>query len=286
MKKFIATLVLGVAICFYQSQAQAPQQMNYQAVVRDISGQPVSNNTAVKLRFTIHDGSASGTIVFIETQSTTANQFGLVNLQIGSVSSLSMVNWGNGAKFLQVETDVNNTGTFTDMGTTQLLSVPYALYAETSGTTGITGPTGATGPTGLQGIQGYTGATGDNGVGIANIFDNGNGYATVWYTNGQSSVLHLPTGATGIQGPTGASGPTGNTGATGPAGNAGATGAQGLQGNTGNTGATGATGPQGNSAADAWKLAGNTGNVFGGNFIGNIDNVHYAWELTTLMQVI
>ena len=110
--------------------AQAPQQMNYQAVVRSNTGSPLSNATTVRLRFTIHDLTASGTVVFTETQFTTTNPFGLVNVQIGSVGNLAVVNWDNGAKFLQVETDVNNTGTFTDMGTSQLLSVPYAKCAD------------------------------------------------------------------------------------------------------------------------------------------------------------
>ena len=141
MKKILLSLMPTVLVAL-TVWAQAPQQMNYQAVVRGISGNPVANSTPVKLRFTIHDGSAGGSSVFTETINTTANQFGLVNVQIGSVANLGTVNWGSGTKFLQVETDVNNAGSFTDMGTSQLLSVPYALYAANS-------PAGATGPAGL-----------------------------------------------------------------------------------------------------------------------------------------
>src|ERR1043165_2862322 len=132
MKK-IALLFLGCllfATCILH--AQSPQLMNYQAVVRNSTGTPVANNTPVKLRFTIHDGSASGTTVFTETQTTTSNQFGLVNVQIGQLGNLATVSWGFGAKYLQVEVEINNSGTFVDMGNTQLISVPYALYAANS----------------------------------------------------------------------------------------------------------------------------------------------------------
>ncbi len=131
MKKLLLSAWL-IAMLNNLLSAQAPQQLNYQAVVRNNTGNTVANNTPVKLKFTIHDSSASGTSVFTETQNTTANQFGLVNVQIGSVSNLSPVNWGSGTKFLQVELDINNSGTYTDMGTSQLLSVPYALNAKTS----------------------------------------------------------------------------------------------------------------------------------------------------------
>ncbi len=130
--------------------AQVPQQMNYQAVVRDNSGNIVAASTPVAIRFTIHNLTATGTAVFTEVHSTTTNQHGLVNLQIGSVNSLSIVNWATGAKYLQVELDVNNTGTYTDMGNSQLISVPYALYAGNN-QAGPQGPSGALGTTGANG---------------------------------------------------------------------------------------------------------------------------------------
>ncbi len=230
MKK-ITLLLLSLA-ALYCSKAQAPQKLNYQAVVRNNAGVPVANGTNVKVRFTIHDGSATGATVFTETDTTVANQFGLVDVQVGTWGNLAIVPWGNGAKFLQVEVDINNSGTFTDMGTTQLLSVPYALYAANSapgpqGPAGPTGNPGAAGPTGAQGPQGTAGATGPQG------------------TQGNTG----PTGPTGVGG--GATGPTGDTGPQGLPGNTGAqgatgsTGAQGLAGPTGPTGPQGATGPSG-----------------------------------------
>ena len=126
MKKVYTILMLVVA-SVSAALAQAPQQLNYQAVVRNAAGQPVANSTPVKLRFTIHDGSPTGTPVYSETINALANQFGLVNVQIGSVSNLSTVNWGSGAKYLQVETDVNNTSTFTDMGSVGISFVVTSL---------------------------------------------------------------------------------------------------------------------------------------------------------------
>ena len=232
--------------------AQAPQQFNYQAVVRNSSGTPVTNNTPVALRFTIHTGTASGTAVFTETQNTTANQFGLVNVQIGSVNNLSSVNWSSGTKFLQVETDINNSGTFTDMGTSQLMSVPYALFAGNS----AIGPAGATGPTGSNGIAGPTGVAGNTGATGPTGNTGNNGVAGVTGPTGATGSGGGATGPTGPTGPTGATGsgggvtgPTGTTGATGTTGNNGVTGPTGPTGVNGNNGTTGPTGPTGATGA-------------------------------------
>lgn len=115
---FVATLL-----------AQVPQKMNYQAVVRDNAGQPAISQP-VELRFTIHNGTPSGPSVYTETSNLTSNTFGLVTTEIGTNANLSVVNWGNGPKFLQVEAKVNNAATFTDMGTSPLVSVPYAQYSQ------------------------------------------------------------------------------------------------------------------------------------------------------------
>lgn len=244
MKKTTLVLIWLLAIAFSAS-AQSPQRMNYQTVVRNTNGN-VTANTAVKFRFTIHDGSATGTTVFTETQTTTTNQLGLVNLEIGQLNNLAVVNWGLGAKYLQVEVDINNTGTFTDMGATQLISVPYALYAANSnaGPAGPTGPQGVTGPAGATGAAGPAGSAGVTGPqGVTGPAGN----------NGNDG----PTGPTGPQGPNGndgaagAAGPTGPAGETGPTGaGGGATGPTGPQGPAGNDGTAGNTGPQGPTGAD------------------------------------
>ncbi|HRG88818.1 MAG TPA: hypothetical protein PLW44_07360, partial [Chitinophagales bacterium] len=93
MKKFQlpfvkAACTLLLAIVCNIAWAQAPTQMNYQAVVRNNAGTPVANNTPVSLKFTIRDLTATGTPVYTETIATTANQFGMVNVQIGSSNNL------------------------------------------------------------------------------------------------------------------------------------------------------------------------------------------------------
>lgn len=156
MKNLILLLFVCLSVLLF---AQPPQGFNYQAVVRNNSGAIIANQ-AVSARFTIHDGSASGTTVYQETKSLTTNQFGLITHAVGTGNvtngTFAAINWGNSSKWLQVEVDATGGSSYTDMGTTQLLSVPYALYAGT----GVTGPTGATGAIGPTGPTGATGATG------------------------------------------------------------------------------------------------------------------------------
>lgn len=114
--------------------AQSPQSVNYQAVLRNASGSIIQSQT-VGLRMSILRGSATGTAVYTETHSVNTNDYGVVNLQIGNGSSsdqFSEISWGNNAYYLKVELDENNTGSYKNMGTTQFVSVPYALHAETA----------------------------------------------------------------------------------------------------------------------------------------------------------
>ena len=245
--KFLSTclmLVLSVSIF-----AQVPQGLNYQAVARNNTG-AVLQNQLVNIRFTIHDASVSGAVAYQETDTANTNIFGLFTATIGkgivNSGNFSAIGWGTSLKFLQVELDPTGGNTFTDMGTTQLMSVPYALYAERSGNGGITGNTGLNGVTGAQGVTGNTGATGATGAGIA-------GPTGSTGVTGSGGGATGPTGPTGSTGVTGLKGATGNTGLTG-AGSTGATGSTGVTGAGG--GATGPTGPTGSTG-----LKGTTGNT-------------------------
>lgn len=124
MKKLytIIAAVIITAVLF----GQTPAAFKYQAVLRDASGN-VRANSDVNIDIVIIQGSAIGTQVFIETHSVTTNEFGLVNLEIGSknISGFEDINWADGPYFIEVIVDG------TEMGTSQLLSVPYALHAET-----------------------------------------------------------------------------------------------------------------------------------------------------------
>ena len=261
--------------------AQAPHMMNYQAVVRDNSGQPLAGGTPVKLRFTIHDQNVGGTAVFQEVQPLSVNSLGMVITQIGSIAHLDTVNWGNGPKYLEVEIDVNNSGSYVVMGTSQLISVPYALYAANSAT-GPTGPTGGQGPTGVSGASGATGPTGTGSTGPTGSGGGATGATGPTGAKG-STGANGPTGTNGATGPTGANGATGNTGvgstgptgsgggATGATGPTGAIGSTGANGPTGTNGVTGATGPTGTKGATGTN--GNTGPTGAANASGTLDYV-------------
>jgi uncharacterized protein (TIGR02145 family) len=106
--------------------AQAPALIPYQAVARDAAGQAL-NNATINARFTIHDGAATGAVVWQELQTVTTTALGLFTVQLGSSVALTGVNWANGNKFMQVEIDLGQG--FVDIGTQQLLSIPYALFS-------------------------------------------------------------------------------------------------------------------------------------------------------------
>ncbi len=114
---------------------QAPQRINYQAVVRNASGTPVINQN-VSLRFSILDVSASGTVLYSETQSATTNAFGLANVQIGSGTIVSgtfnTIAWNSASKFLKVEADITGGTTYANLATVEMISVPFALNAQSS----------------------------------------------------------------------------------------------------------------------------------------------------------
>ena len=126
------------------SLGQAPGQINYQGVARNVVGN-VLPNQHISLRLTIHDGGASGTIVYQETRNLKTNLFGLFNIAIGSAGadnvqgSMSTVDWANSQKYLQVEMDPAGRNAFIDMGTAQLLTVPYAFYASAAKPAGAAG---------------------------------------------------------------------------------------------------------------------------------------------------
>src|SRR6266542_1943839 len=124
MKKLYA---ISIIFLFALSTfGQAPDGFNYQAVLRDASGN-IKTNTTANIRIDILQGSASGTAVYSESFSATTNAYGLVNLQVGKGTVISgpfsTISWGTNTYFIKVSVDG------IEMGTSQLLSVPYALYA-------------------------------------------------------------------------------------------------------------------------------------------------------------
>lgn len=135
MKKHL--LLLFIAFSAIISFAQSPQSLPYQAVARDAGGNLIALQP-VGLRFTIHDGSAGGPVVYQETQSTSTSKLGLFSVNVGSgtvvTGTFSAINWAGGAKYLQVELDPAGGTSYNNMGTDQIRSVAYALYAASGGT--------------------------------------------------------------------------------------------------------------------------------------------------------
>ena len=131
MKKLITFLAFIATTAIF---AQAPQGFNYQATVRNSAGVLIVNQN-VYFKFNLMLNSASSVPVFSETHYTPTDDLGQVNIVIGqgtaTVGTFSTINWGTGNYYLGIE--LNTGGGYIAMGTTQLLSVPYALYANSSG---------------------------------------------------------------------------------------------------------------------------------------------------------
>ncbi len=208
MKKiYYLALLLFVSIAAF---SQSQNYMSYQAVIRNSSNNLIANQ-AVGMRISVLQGSVGGTEVYAETQTPTSNINGLVTLEIGNgtptTGTYNAINWATGPYFIKTETDPTGGNSYTIVGVSQLMSVPYALYALNSGSSipGPQGPAGLNGATGPMGPQGPAGANGLDGA----------------------------TSPMGPQGPAGINGNDGLDGATGPMGPQGPQGPQGLQGPAG-----------------------------------------------------
>lgn len=134
MKKLILSIVT-IATISLSSFGQSPEGFKYQAVVRD-AGNLILNNQAVGMRMTIQQGSIGGTTVYQETFTPTTNAYGLVNLEIGSGTVVSgnftTIDWSSGPYFIETAVDVTGGTSYIVMGTSQLMSVPYALHSNTA----------------------------------------------------------------------------------------------------------------------------------------------------------
>jgi len=112
--------------------AQAPQKMSYQAVVRDAANGLIANQM-VGMQISVLQGSDTGTPVYVETQTTTTNANGLASLEIGAgtvlTGTFASIDWSTGTYYIKTETDLTGGTSYTITGASQLLSVPYALYA-------------------------------------------------------------------------------------------------------------------------------------------------------------
>jgi hypothetical protein len=137
MKNFTLRQILLLSLAFFslQANAQAPQRMSYQSVLRNSSNVLLASKQ-VGIKISVLQGTVSGNAVYTETQMPTTNANGLVSLQIGTgdnqTGTFAGIDWANGSYFIKTETDPAGGTTYSITGTQEILSVPYALHAKTA----------------------------------------------------------------------------------------------------------------------------------------------------------
>ena len=219
--------------------AQAPEGINYQAVMRKSNGVIITNQD-MSFEIQIVQGNINGVLSYSENINNSTNGQGIVDFIIGGGTTItgdfSDIDWSNGPYFLKLFVDFDGSGPlpFEAYGSQQLVSVPYALYAKTAGNAGggqqgPQGEQGIPGPQGDQGPQGPPGTQGDQGP---------------QGPPGQQGEQGIP-GPQGDQGPQGPPGTEGNQGPQGPQGDQGPEGSPGTEGDQGPPGTQGDQGPQG-----------------------------------------
>ena len=121
-------LLLGLISFYITGFAQSPLGFKYQAVVRDADGLPRTDEL-IAIDIQIHQSTETGTVVFTEPHAPLSDQYGLITLVIGSQNPVDFKNidWANGPYYLKVSVDG------IEMGTTELMSVPYSLYSQAAG---------------------------------------------------------------------------------------------------------------------------------------------------------
>jgi hypothetical protein len=135
MKKILLTLLTFVSLSTL-SLAQAPEKFSYQAVIRDPSSNLVANQI-IGVQMKIRQGLVTGTVVYSETFLISTNSYGLINLEIGNgitMDNFQTIDWANGPYYIETLADLTGGTTYVSMGTSQLLSVPYALHAKSAET--------------------------------------------------------------------------------------------------------------------------------------------------------
>ena len=180
MKK-ITILITIMVLCLTALFAQAPEKLTYQAVVRN-AGNALVTNTQVGVRVSVLQGSASGSAVYVETQTATTNANGLMTVEIGGGNAqqgvFADIDWANGPYFLKTETDPSGGSNYSVTSTQQLLSVPYALYAKEAGNSFsgdyndlTNAPAVPTSLSQLTNDAGFVTATGCEGVSLCELHD-------------------------------------------------------------------------------------------------------------------
>jgi uncharacterized protein (TIGR02145 family) len=208
MKKFFTFLLF--VLLYTCLLAQAPQSFSYQMVVRDLKNDLITKQN-VSVLTSLLQGYEKGPIVYSESHFPMSNENGLISLKIGEgkvrEGNFESIDWTKGPYFIMTQIDLTGFSNFSLTTISQLISIPYALYTETSGSSllGPKGETGAQGPAGPKGDQGIQGPVGPKGY----------------------------VGVQGLQGLKGDTGPQGPLGPKGDIGSQGPVGPKGLQGQEG-----------------------------------------------------
>ena len=279
--RILFALIVLLSIVAYKGYGQSNGRMNYQAVLRDASQSIISDRT-IEMKVQFLKGGPDGEIVYEEVHTLKTNANGLVTTVLGDGTPLFGdiigINWGDASYYIKTLVDPDGGSNYNLIGVTEILSVPYAMYAERGGQPGPQGQMGPQGPQGPQGAQGATGPQGPQGpagpqgekgadgtgVKILGSIENeqqlpmgeGNsvgdmyilvstGHGFVWDGNAWINVGQIR-GPQGPAGPQGIQGIQGTTGLTGPQGPAGPIGPIGPVGPQGSVGPIGPMGPQGN----------------------------------------
>jgi len=195
MKKL--TTLLASVLLTATIWAQSPQKMSYQAVIRNASNTLVSNTT-VGMQISILQTTSTGTAVYVETQTPTTNANGLVSIEIGGGTvvsgTFSTIDWSAGPYFIKTETDPTGGTTYSITGTSQLLSVPYALSA--GNVTGLEKITEGS-HTGWRLIGQNPAFYGDIGNGASDLSMSANPSTTLGATGAVSTAMGSQTTASG-----------------------------------------------------------------------------------------
>ncbi len=145
LKKVVGLFLLMFLVSFVHAQTETG--IPYQGILRDNTGSELTN-TSASIQAIIRINTLNGQIIFSESHSVTTDDFGYFQIIIGTGSvnnsfpDFSQIDWSTNLKFLQIQ--VNTGNGFTDLGTSQLLSVPYALFADDCDCDMSISPTGDT----------------------------------------------------------------------------------------------------------------------------------------------
>ncbi|QLH45956.1 MAG: hypothetical protein HWD58_10225 [Bacteroidota bacterium] len=176
-------LLMGLFFCLggFTLNAQVPQKFNYQGIARDSKGNPMGKQT-LGIKLSVLPTSDATTPEYEEVQTITTNEFGLYTLQIGNgqavTGTMAEVKWETGNKYIRVSIDPKGGSNYVDAGTTQLLSVPYAIYADKAGMAketagGTRAGTVSTSAAGTGTVNYLTKFTAANTIYNSQVFDNG-----------------------------------------------------------------------------------------------------------------